>query len=169
MLEGVLVGLLVGFVGMAWLSPKLRKRSKETRVAFRSLADEPRPPRTLDEIVAAARSANLRVTAHPSGFAAHEDQRSVTMTVPDATRVTLASMEIVDNATELLVYELALAMVPLFGPLSVTESFGRRLVDGTRDAGALREERSAAIRKMAAGVLADLQDAERTYGGGGAS
>ena len=114
--------------------------------------------------MAAIRHAGLRVVVRPDGVEVHGEGRWITVRMLDPTRVTLDSLEIIDRATERLVFALALALVPLYGPLTVTEAkFGKTVVDGSRDAEALREERSERIRKIVAGVLADLEDMKRTY------
>jgi hypothetical protein len=179
MLVGVWFGVIVGFLAAATWMPRFRKSRKETWVSFRPASAVPpstpyrdarsaelRGP-TVEEVLAAVRSAGLHVRELPSGFEIRGERRWLTVNVHDRMNVTLDSLEIIDRATETLVFALALALVPLYGPIVVTEAkFGKAVVDGSLDLEALRAGRAERIRKIARGVLLDLEDMQRTYGGG---
>ncbi|HWU88647.1 MAG TPA: hypothetical protein VN253_15370 [Kofleriaceae bacterium] len=99
-----------------------------------------------------------------NGFDLRGEGRVLTVRTLDPARVTLASLEIVDHGTGTLVFELALALVGLYGPVRVTEAmFGSCIVDGSCDAASLREQRSERIRSIAGLVIADLDDIRRSY------
>jgi hypothetical protein len=167
---GIIIGLFVGFIITVVLGPKHRRR-KETWASFRPLghgstsspyrdqgaAEELTP--TLAEVRAAVRRAGLQVRERSNGFDLRAGGRVLTVRTRDPERVTLASLEIVDQATETLVFALALALVALYGPIVVTEAmFGRFVVDGSCDAASLREQRAERIRSMAKAIISDLDD-----------
>lgn len=174
MMSGILIGLIVGFVLTAIFGPTPRRR-KETWVSFRMAgggptgspyrderATEAKIP-TLTEVLAVVRRAGLHVRARVNGFDLHGEGRVLTVRTLDPARVTLASLEIVDRATETLVFELALALVGLYGPILVTEAmFGSHVVDGSCDATSLREQRSERIRSIMRLAMIDLDDMNRS-------
>jgi hypothetical protein len=179
MFAGVWLGVLVGFVGAAFWVPRFRKTRKETWVAFRPAGDTPPGTpyrdgrtaelrtRTAEEVLAAVRAGGLRVREISSGFEVHGEGRWLTVHMHDRSNVTLDSLEIIDRATETLVFELALVLVPLYGPILVKEAkFGSAVVDGSLDVEALRAGRAERIRKIVRGVLDDMEDMQRTHGGG---
>lgn len=179
MFVGLTFGVLVGFIATLVWAPRWRTSRKETWVSFRHVGDgSPSTPyrdarnaelrsRTAEEVLAAVRAAGLRIHKVTSGFEIRGERRKLTVRMRDRANVTLDSLEIIDRATETLVFALALALVPLYGPILVTEAkFGKAVVDGTLDVEALRAGRAERIRKIARGVLADLQDMQRAHGGG---
>jgi len=102
-------------------------------------------PRTLPEVLAALAAARLVVRPRRHGFdVVASRSRVMTVRVPDIARIVPGDMTCGSEAPELLL-DLALAVVPLFGPLIADVRFaGTIFVDGTRDRRALGEE--AAVR-----------------------
>ncbi len=175
MTPGIVIGLLIGFILTAIFGPAARRRN-ETWVSFRMASGGPigspyRDERateaaipTLAEVLAAVRRAGLHARERVNGFDLRGEGRVLTVRTLDPARVTLASLEIVDRATETLMFELALALVGLYGPILVTEAlFGSCVVDGSCDAASLREQRAERIRAIASLVIADLDDMSRSY------
>jgi len=102
-------------------------------------------PCTLPELLAALDAAQLVVRPRRRGFdLVSSHKRVMTVRVPDPARIVPGEMICGSDAPELLL-DLALAVVPLFGPLLADVRFaGTIFVDGTRDRRALGEE--AALR-----------------------
>lgn len=160
----VVVGFAVGFVA-ASIVVAIRAKRTDTIAVFRSApagaptgapyraeVAAPATP-TLEALLGAARTAKLDPRATPTGFAIARGKDAVALRVPDPTRVPIASIELVDSGHETLVFELALALVPIYGPIHVTEAmWGTYLVDGRKSHTALHEERGERIRAMARGI-----------------
>lgn len=107
-------------------------------------------PCTLPEVLAALRDAGLSFRPHRRGFELCGSMRARVMAVRvrDPRRVTPEEMSCSGDAPELLL-DLALALVPLFGPMLADVRFaGTILVDGTRDRGELGEEAAQRIQQM---------------------
>lgn len=107
-------------------------------------------PRPIDDVYGALRDAGLAVRALRRGFEvidpAHE--RGMQVRVRDPRRVTPDGLGCGAEAPELLL-DLALALVPLFGPVIADVRFaGPILVDGTRDRQALGEEAARRIQRV---------------------
>jgi hypothetical protein len=107
-------------------------------------------PRTLDEVLAALRDADLAFRPRRRGFdlegAARE--RVMPVRVREIARIVPEDMSCGTEAPELLL-DLALAMVPLFGPLVADVRFaGAIIVDGKRDRVALGEDAAERIQRM---------------------
>lgn len=108
------------------------------------------PEPALAELITAARAAGLAVHEVPGGFDVRADDRAIRVRVRDRSRVALASIDLVDTGHETLVFQLALALVPVYGPIAVTEAlFGTFIVDGRADAEALRGQRGERIKALA--------------------
>jgi hypothetical protein len=98
-------------------------------------------PCTLPELLAALTHAQLAFRPRRRGFDLGGSRtRVMTVRVPSVDRVVPDDLACGSDAPELLL-DLALAVVPLFGPLLADVRFaGTILVDGTRDRRALGEE-----------------------------
>ncbi len=92
------------------------------------------------------------------------DGRTLRLRVADPAHVPLAAIEALDELHETLVFEVALALVPLYGPLVATEAlWGGYTVDGSRDAGALRDDRGERIKAMARRVQDGLRASQAVW------
>lgn len=106
-------------------------------------------PCTLDEVFAALSAAHLVYRPRRRGFDLVASRRRVmTVRVPDVRRIVPGDMTCGSDAPELLL-DLALALVPLYGPLLADVRFaGTTFVDGTRDRRALGEEAAQRIQAI---------------------
>jgi hypothetical protein len=156
---GVVAGYLVGVVAI----PRLARRPPGARVTIREAGDAAPRTRRLDELIEAASAAALRIRIRPNGFDVRAQssgyrEHVVAVRVEDAARVTLASLQITDTGGYDLIFTLALALVPLYGPLTIAEADGQRFqVDGTRDQHELRHERAARVTARLRDVVSRLQ------------
>jgi hypothetical protein len=114
-----------------------------------TLQERTADPCTLPEVLAALSAAQLVVRARRRGFdLVASRKRVMTVRVPDVTRIVPGDMTCGSDAPELLL-DLALAVVPLFGPLLADVRFaGTILVDGTRDRRSLGEEAAQRIQAI---------------------
>lgn len=121
---------------------------------------------TLEELRADLVAAGLPAVLDGPVLSVARGTEQIRVEAHDPRRVTLATVDATQTGCETLYYELALALVPRFGPVRLTVAmFGAYLVDGTRDSAALVEERSARISAIAAAIVSDMQDKQRAYGG----
>lgn len=118
--------------------------------------ERPVEPRTLTEVLVALADAHLEVHPCRRGFdvTGAARTRMMPVRVRDTTRVSPRDMACGTDAPELLL-DLAIAMVPLFGPVLADLPFaGELLVDGTRDRAALGEDAAARIQRVGRRVAA---------------
>lgn len=111
-------------------------------------------PRPLDDVYAALRAAGLGVRSLRRGFEliGPTRERVMQVRVRDPRRVTPEGLACGAEAPELLL-DLALALVPVFGPVMADVRFaGPILVDGTRDRRVLGEEAARRIQQVGARV-----------------
>lgn len=106
-------------------------------------------PCTLSELLAALASAQLVVRTRRRGFDLVATRtRVMKVRVPDIDRIFPDDLVCGPDAPELLL-DLALAVVPLFGPVLADVRFaGTIFVDGTRDRRSLGEEAAQRIQKI---------------------
>jgi hypothetical protein len=112
-------------------------------------ADRMAVPCTLDQVLAALRDARLPSVPRRHGFdLLGKGTRAMPVRVRDVRRIVPADMSCGTKAPELLI-DLALALVPLFGPLLVDIPFaGPLLVDGSRDRVALGEHAAERVQRV---------------------
>ncbi|MDQ3370113.1 MAG: hypothetical protein M3680_32245, partial [Myxococcota bacterium] len=104
----------------------------------------------LGEVHAALDAAGLAVRRRRRGFDLLGPTRSriLRVRVPDPARIVPAELRCSTTAPELLI-DLALALVPLFGPLLAEVRFaGTLFIDGSRDRAALGDEAAAHVQRM---------------------
>ncbi len=106
-------------------------------------------PCTLSDLRAALEAARLAFRPRRRGFDLVASRtRVMTVRVVDPERIMPGDIECGSDAPELLL-DLALAVVPLFGPLLADVRFaGTMFVDGTRDRRALGEEAAQRIQAI---------------------
>ena len=107
-------------------------------------------PCTLGQVLTALGDAELAVHRCRRGFDVLDatGARMMPVRVPDPQRISPDRMACGTDAPELLL-DLALAVVPLFGPMLAEIPFaGSLLVDGTRDRAALGEEAAQRIQQV---------------------
>jgi len=104
-------------------------------------------PCTLTELLAALGASQLTVRPRRRGFDLVATRtRVMTVRVPDVARIDPSDLVCGHDAPELLL-DLALAVVPLYGPLLAEVRFaGTMFVDGTRDRRSLGEEAAQRIQ-----------------------
>jgi hypothetical protein len=165
----IAVACVAGWVGfVVGRKVRARDRSPMTMAALRPLA---RPElgfrdsgsleaaHGITEVVAALRSAGLPVRERGGGLVLARGRERVFLTVPDPGRVTLASLDVRERAGKTLIFEAAIALVPLFGPLTVTEAaWGTFVVDATRDHRAIEDERGERIRAFARALSENMAE-----------
>lgn len=113
-------------------------------------------PRTLGDVIAAVRAAGLGCHARRRGFDLQGAPRSRVMPVRvhEITRIAPQDLACGGGAPELLL-DLALAVLPLYGPLIVELPFaGELTVDGHQDRAALGEEAAERIQRVGRRVAA---------------
>lgn len=113
-------------------------------------------PRTLVQVIAAVSDAGLAFRGRRRGFDVIGSTRSRRMPVRvhDPERISPRDLGCGNEAPELLL-DLALALVPLFGPVLAEVPFaGSLLVDGTRDRGSLGEDAAQRIQRVGRRVAA---------------
>lgn len=158
----IVLGFGPGFAAAAVLVAR-RARRRETVASLRSAPSQASttdpyrghatapPTPALATVLEAASKLEPRVT--PKGFSLARGEHVVTVRIADPDRVPIEAIELADSGHDTLVFELALALVPLYGPLIVTEAmWGAFLVDGKKPAPALQDERGERIRAMARGI-----------------
>src|SRR5262245_44687683 len=102
-------------------------------ISFRHAEQTGNPARSARELVAIARRAGLDARERRHGFEIREGDRRLMVRATDPEHITLATMELVNGGTDRAVFALALALVPTYGPIVVTDAIGRFVVDGSRD------------------------------------
>ena len=169
--------LVVGYSLGSRVARRARFRPRVTRAALRPMrAPETgyrdsavtEPVHSCGDLLQTLRVAGLAVHEKPHGIEVTDPVSSarVELHIPDRARVTLASLDVLVQANDTLVFEVALALVPLFGPITVTETaWGTFVVDGTRTAQALADERSDRIRAIGAAIAEDMKEKAAVYGG----
>lgn len=115
----------------------------------REAEDRASEPRSLGEVLAALHAAGLGVRPRRRGFViAGRGSRTLPVRVRDGSRIIPEDLACGSEAPELLL-DLALALVPLFGPLLVDVRFaGAIIVDGLRDRATLGEEAAQRIQQF---------------------
>ena len=140
----ILLGLVAGYIFGQRSKPAPRRAS-------------PRPVKlggsrevqcTLADLTEAVRAAALRVEPRVDGFdivdqlTNHVPFERLTVRVTDPKAVAIAAIRCGDTSSLDLPFELALALVPLYGPLTLVLDSGVYDVDGTKDRHALVRELS---------------------------
>jgi hypothetical protein len=165
----IAVACVAGAIGF-WSGRRLRRRGRRpvTVAAFRALARpeaayresaEPEVVRGVPEVVASLRAAGLPVRERAAKLVIARGRESMELSIRDAGRVTLASLDIRERGGGTLIFEVALALLPVFGALTVTEAtFGTFVVDGSRDHLAIEEERKERIREIARSLAENTRE-----------
>ena len=105
-------------------------------------------PHTLDEVLGGLRDAGLDARARRRGFDLTAGSRVMPVRVRDTARVVPEHMACGTDAPELLL-DLALALVPLFGPLLADVRYaGAIIVDGKRDRAVLGEDAADRVQQF---------------------
>jgi len=164
----LIAGFVIG-IGVAGFWCRRRTARRGSRTSFRPAPDQRHqgdpyrgevaapPSHTLATLTEAVRTPTCDVRSRADGFDLRSGGHSLELRVDDPANVTLASIELVDHDNGSMIFELALALVPLYGPIVVTEAlWGAFVVDGRRDATALREDRAGRIRELARSVAARI-------------
>ena len=101
----------------------------------------------LEELVEAARARALWVEEHNQGFTVREQlaatPASIRVHVQDPEHVLAATLQLSRTSSLVLPFELALALVDVYGPLTLVVDGERYDIDGTRDQHALTNEVSS--------------------------
>lgn len=177
MVETVAVCAVAGYLAF-WSGRALRRRQPRALVvSFRELVRaeatyrEVRPPEVVASMTAIAdaiRGSGLRVRVRGDRLIVVRGRECIDITSRDPRRVTLASLDIRERGSGTLVFEVALALVPIFGVLVVTEAaFGKFVVDGTRDHFAIDAERKERIRAYARAVSKNMGEKLAVWRAGG--
>ena len=78
--------------------------------------------------------------------------------------ITLASLDVFQTGCETLGFEVALALVPVFGPITLVDSYwGAFFVDGSGDAAALVAERAKRVQAFGSAMAEDLGEKIAVY------
>lgn len=156
------VGSIVGFV----VGRRQRRRPTPKVVAFRHLGERSVGYResaevvsTLGEVGQALRRAGLPVRERGGELVIARRPDWLRIVATDPGRVTLASLDAEEIVSGTLIWEVSLALISLFGPLTVTEAaFGAFVIDGSRDCVAIEEERKERIRTLARAISQDMAE-----------
>jgi hypothetical protein len=154
------VGSIVGFVA----ARRQRRKPTPKVVAFRHLAarsvgyrESAEVASTVGEVGQALRRAGLPVRERGRELVIARRPDWLRIVATDPGHVTLASLDAEELVSGTLIWEVALALIPVFGPLMVTEAaFGAFVVDGSRDHLAIDEERKERIRAIARAISEDM-------------
>jgi hypothetical protein len=140
----IVIGLIAGYV-FGQRSKLAPRRPRPRPVQLGASASTTLP---LVDLIEAVRAAALRVEPHVNGFDLVDQLTSadvpdrLTVSVPDPKAVTVASLRCGETASLDLPFELALALVPLYGKLTLVLDSGVYDIDGTQDRHALVRELS---------------------------
>jgi hypothetical protein len=140
----ILIGLVAGYV-FGQRSKPAPRRSSPRPVRLGAASET---ARSLADLIEATRAAALRVDPRVDGFDLVDQLTSdgtpdrLTVRVTDPKAVPAASLRCGDTASLDLPFELAVALVPLYGPLTLVLDSGVYEVDGTKDRHALVRELS---------------------------
>jgi hypothetical protein len=165
----IVVACVAGWAGfVVGRKVRARNRSPMTMAALRPFA---RPElgfrdsaclevtHAITDVAAALRAAGLPVRERRGDLVLARGRERVFLTVADPQRVALASLDVRERAGKTLIFEAAIALVPLFGPLTVTEAaWGTFVVDGTRDHHAIENERGERIRAFARALSENMAE-----------
>ena len=153
-----IASLIIGFVvalGVGW---PIGERRDGTLVATMDSASHG-PPRTctLTDLIEHARAQALHVRPTASGYeiVSHLGRSPfvVSVCVSDPKRATLATTTLLPVSSPTDVFPVALALVPLFGPIRLHVAGQSYLVDGTLDEHALTREFSRRLTALARAVF----------------
>lgn len=146
---GVLLGYLAGRVPRA-------ARTPAKSFAVNLGAREARTAR-LDDLIEAARAMALRIERHHDGYTVFEQlgpPATLTVQVADPESVTVPAVRLSMTTSLTLPFSVALALVPVFGPLTLVFDGEVFEVDGSRDQHALTRELSRRFTARARTLLA---------------
>jgi hypothetical protein len=146
---GLLVGYLAGRVGQT-------ARTAAKGFAVNLGAREARTAR-LEDMIEAARAMALRIERHHDGYTVFEQlgpPGQLTVQVADPEHVTVPAVQLSMTTSLTLPFSVALALVPVFGPLTVVFDGEVFEVDGSRDQHALQRELSRRFTARARTLLA---------------
>ena len=119
---------------------------------------------TLDELRAAVGAAGLAVEVGAGELRLRRGNERLRVAISDPQRVTLASLDVFQSGCESLEYELALALVPIFGPIQLVDAnFGASAIDGSRDPAALMAERRERLKAIARAISEDMAEKKTVY------
>lgn len=156
---GAIAGFGVGFL----VTPVLARRQPTGKATLRPADGAEPAARRLDEMIEAARAAALRIRVRPDGFDVLEQppafrDHAIGLHVHDAARVTLSSIKITDTGSYDLIFTAVLALVPLFGPITLVATDGEIYrVDGTQNHHDLRSERAGRVTAKLRDVMSRLR------------
>lgn len=140
-----LVSAIAGFILGRWM-PASRRHAANSELSVMLEARHDRSAR-LEELVDAVRTRALWVDEHNQGFTVREQlaasPASITVHVPDPEHVLVATLQLSRTSSLVLPFELALALVDVYGPVTLVVDGEIYDVDGTRDQHALTNEVSS--------------------------
>lgn len=140
-----LAAAIAGFILGRWM-PTRRRDAANTGWSVMLGARHDRAAR-LEELVEAVRARALWLEEHHQGFTVREQlaatPASITVHVPHPEHVLLATLQLSRTGSLVLPFELALALVDVYGPVTLVVDGEIYDVDGTRDQHALTNEASS--------------------------
>ena len=111
----------------------------------------------LEDVIESARARALWIEIRHQGFEVIDQYTKarprLSVQVPDPQHVTVPSLQLSRTPSLTLPFELALALVPVFGPLTVVVDGEIYEVDGTRDQHALTNELSSRLTARARSLI----------------
>jgi len=141
----MVIGLVAGFLISRRPAPPPRRPTARP-VKLGSTAQTARP---LADVIEAMRAEALQVESRADGFALVDQLVSegavadrLNVRVSDPSAVTIATLSCGDTSSLDLPFQLALALVPLYGPLTLVIETGAYEIDGSKDRHALVRELS---------------------------
>lgn len=157
-LVALALGLVAGFVvGRRAPQRPPREPGKPRPVRLGATAQAARP---LADLLEAVRASALWVEPRVDGFNLVEQLAGdgipdrLVVRVSDPSAVTIASLTCGDTSSLDLPFQLALALVPLYGPLTLVLDSGVFEIDGTKDSHALMRELSRRTTERMRDLLA---------------
>lgn len=149
------VAAIAGFVLGRW-TPTRQRHAANTELSVMLGARHDRSAR-LEELVEAARARALWVEEHHQGFTVREQlaarPASITVHVPDPEHVLVATLQLSRTSSLVLPFELALALVDVYGPVTLVVDGEIYDIDGTRDQHALTNEVSSRMTERFRNLL----------------
>lgn len=159
----IALGVIAGFgLGVLVVPVLARRPVLSTRAKIRA-AEGTETPHRLDELIEAARAAALRIRVRADGFDVIEQPPAfrdhvIGVRVSDAARVTPTSLRFTDTGSYDLVFHAVLALVPVFGALTLTADDGEVYrIDGTQNQHELRNERAGRVTAKLRDVMARMR------------
>jgi hypothetical protein len=169
---GFAIGLVAGgLLQLAVWSALVRIGVKERLLRCLNVIGPGDRSATLDQLVEAARAAALRIEPTTHGFNVLSQPRSrfdhlVEVRVLDPARASAATMQLTYDGSYALAFHVVLALVPVFGPLTIMTltimiDGHRVVVDGSANVHELTNAHARHLRAGYRGIFAALPDPTR--------